>query len=76
MQLGCVSIGRNEGERLRRCLESVRLGTPNIVYVDSGSSDGSIDVARALGCDVVLSEDLAHDKDYAGVRVENPFAGS
>jgi GT2 family glycosyltransferase len=53
MQLGCVSIGRNEGERLRRCLESVRLGTPNIVYVDSGSSDGSIDVARALGCDVV-----------------------
>jgi predicted nucleic acid-binding protein len=35
-----------------------------------------LEAARALGCDVVLSEDLAHDKDYAGVRVENPFAGS
>lgn len=29
--------------------------------------------ARSLGCDVVLSEDLADDEDYGGVRVENPF---
>jgi len=29
--------------------------------------------ARALGCEVVLTEDLAHGEDYAGVRVENPF---
>ena len=35
-----------------------------------------LEAARALGCDVVLSEDLAHDTDYAGVRVENPFVGS
>jgi predicted nucleic acid-binding protein len=33
-----------------------------------------IEAARALGCDVVLSEDLAAGKDYDGVRVENPFA--
>ncbi|MFP5333596.1 MAG: PIN domain-containing protein [Acidimicrobiia bacterium] len=32
-----------------------------------------IESARALGCDVVLSEALSHDQDYAGVRVENPF---
>jgi predicted nucleic acid-binding protein len=31
-----------------------------------------IEASRALGCDVVLSEDLS-DGDYAGVRVENPF---
>jgi len=29
--------------------------------------------ARALGCDVVLTEDLAHGRSYDGVRVENPF---
>jgi predicted nucleic acid-binding protein len=29
--------------------------------------------ARALGCEVVLSEDLAHGRNYDGVRVENPF---
>jgi predicted nucleic acid-binding protein len=32
-----------------------------------------LEQARALGCDVVLSEDLAHGRDYDGVRVENPF---
>lgn len=32
-----------------------------------------LEAARSLGCDVVLSEDLSGDRDYAGVRVENPF---
>lgn len=32
-----------------------------------------IEAAQALGCDVVLSEDLNDGQDYAGVRVENPF---
>lgn len=37
--------------------------------------DGAIlEAARALGCDVVLSEDLSDGQDYSGVRVENPFA--
>ena len=34
-----------------------------------------IEAARALGCDVVLSEDLSDGQDYAGVSVENPFDG-
>ena len=33
-----------------------------------------IEAARALGCEVVLSEDLNNGQDYAGVRVENPFS--
>jgi predicted nucleic acid-binding protein len=32
-----------------------------------------LEAARALGCDLVLSEDLAHGQDYGGVSVENPF---
>lgn len=51
--IGLVAIGRNEGERLVRCLSSVaREGVP-FVYVDSGSTDDSRDVARRLGADVV-----------------------
>lgn len=51
--LGIVIIGRNEGERLRRCLESVvGLGRP-VVYVDSGSTDGSVELARSRGVEVV-----------------------
>ena len=33
-----------------------------------------LEAARSLGCEVVLSEDLGDGQDYAGVRVENPFA--
>ena len=52
-RLGIVAIGRNEGERLRRCLESlVGLGHA-VVYVDSGSTDGSVGLARSLGAEVV-----------------------
>lgn len=32
-----------------------------------------IEAARALGCEVVLSEDLSDGQDYAGVRIENPL---
>lgn len=50
--IGVVVIGRNEGERLLRCLESLRAVRLR-VYVDSGSGDGSVAAARAKGCDVV-----------------------
>lgn len=34
-----------------------------------------LEAARALGCDLVLSDDLDDGTDYDGVRVENPFRG-
>jgi GT2 family glycosyltransferase len=51
--LGLVAIGKNEGQRLKVCLESVAGRIAAGVYVDSGSSDGSPELARALGFDVV-----------------------
>ena len=33
-----------------------------------------LEAGRALGCSVVLSEDLDHGTDYDGIRVEDPFA--
>jgi glycosyltransferase involved in cell wall biosynthesis len=53
--LGVVVIGRNEGERLRVCLSSAlkfRV-TATLVYVDSGSTDQSVELAKNMGCDVV-----------------------
>lgn len=32
-----------------------------------------IESARELGCEIVLSEDLADGRNYDGVRVQNPF---
>lgn len=51
--VGAVVIGRNEGQRLIRCLES--LGEINhVVYVDSGSTDTSVRSASERGIDVVI----------------------
>jgi len=53
LSIGLVTIGRNEGERLRKCLISVLGKAGKIVYVDSGSTDGSLEMARSLGVEVV-----------------------
>jgi GT2 family glycosyltransferase len=52
-KVGVVAIGRNEGGRLRRCLESVRAVSERVVYVDSGSGDDSVGIARSLAGAVV-----------------------
>src|SRR5881394_3828111 len=51
--VGVVAIGRNEGQRLKKCLESVVGIAGQVVYVDSGSTDGSVGMARAMGVAVV-----------------------
>ncbi|WP_445241601.1 glycosyltransferase family A protein [Microcoleus vaginatus] len=52
-QVGLVAIGRNEGQRLRQCLVSATDKVARVVYVDSGSTDGSLELARSLGADTV-----------------------
>lgn len=51
--LGAVIIGRNEGARLVACLASFPAEVRPLVYVDSGSTDGSVAAARAAGAEVV-----------------------
>ncbi|WP_026101143.1 glycosyltransferase family 2 protein [Synechococcus sp. PCC 7336] len=55
-RVGVVAIGRNEGVRLVRCLTSLRERLSReipIVYVDSGSTDGSVEMARKLEAIVI-----------------------
>ena len=57
-QVGFVVIGRNEGERLRSCLETVLGLSKRVAYADSASSDGSAELAERLGAFVIrLSAD-------------------
>jgi GT2 family glycosyltransferase len=68
--LGVVAIGRNEGERLRRCLLSlakVGQGAAS-VYVDSGSTDGSVELARSMGVEVV---ELDMSQPFSAARARN-----
>ena len=58
-RMAAVAIGRNEGARLRRCLQSLSAEGLCVMYVDSASTDGSVELARGLGVHVhLLSEDL------------------
>ncbi len=52
-RVGLVAIGRNEGERLRQCLTSAIAQASHVVYVDSGSTDHSVTIAKSLGVEVV-----------------------
>lgn len=67
-ELGIVAIGRNEGERLVRCLTSIGSGVP-VVYVDSASTDRSVAVAQAAGA-IVLRLDMALPFTAARARAE------
>ena len=69
-RITAVAIGRNEGDRLVRCIRSLtRSGAVGrVVYVDSGSSDGSAERARALGADVVTL-DMA--RPFTAARARN-----
>lgn len=66
--IGAVVIGRNEGARLIRCLESLAGQTGHIVYVDSGSTDGSVAAAEARGVEVVA---LDLSQPFTAARARN-----
>jgi glycosyltransferase involved in cell wall biosynthesis len=52
IEFGAVAIGRNEGDRLACCIKSLSAAA-RVVYVDSGSTDGSVERARSLGAEIV-----------------------
>ena len=68
MRTGVVVIGRNEGERLRRCLASLDGAKSGAVYVDSGSTDGSVDLASSMAWDVV---ELDPSTPFTAARARN-----
>lgn len=68
-KIGIVAIGRNEGERLKRCLRSLAGTTGPVVYVDSASTDGSQEAARELGA-VVRPLDISRPFTAARARAE------
>jgi glycosyltransferase involved in cell wall biosynthesis len=62
VSVSVVVIGRNEGDRLLRCLDSVvqahwDRGSFELIYVDSRSTDGSVANARALGATTLVVAD-------------------
>jgi len=72
--LGIVVIGRNEGERLIQCLDSLASCAEQgctVVYVDSGSTDGSLQAAQRLGA---VACALSPDRPFNAARARNAGA--
>ncbi|MCD6078525.1 MAG: glycosyl transferase family protein [Ramlibacter sp.] len=67
-RIGVVVIGRNEGERLRVCLGAIPFGACEVVYVDSGSTDGSLELARRFGAHCVA---LDMSQPFTAARARN-----
>ncbi|MGH1485110.1 MAG: glycosyltransferase family 2 protein [Cellvibrionaceae bacterium] len=66
--IGVVIIGRNEGERLKNCIRSLSNIDVKIVYVDSNSSDDSVDYVKQQGFDVV---ELDMSIPFSAARARN-----
>jgi glycosyltransferase involved in cell wall biosynthesis len=60
-------IARNEADRIGDTLRAVRTLTDDLVVVDSGSTDGTVDLARSLGARVV-------HRDWGGYGPQKRFA--
>jgi len=67
-EVGIVIIGRNEGQRLITCLNSLVEFVPRVVYVDSASTDNSIAEAKIRGAHVVS---LDMTKAFTAARARN-----
>jgi glycosyltransferase involved in cell wall biosynthesis len=66
--VGIVVIGRNEGERLKACLDSLADINAPIVYVDSGSTDNSPELAGSYDIEVV---NLDPSRPFSAARGRN-----
>ena len=67
--IDAIVIGRNEGQRLIDCLSSLQAaGMRRLIYVDSGSTDGSTDAARAAGAEVIA---LDMTRPFTAARARN-----
>ncbi len=64
IDVSVVVIGRNEGDRLERCLQSVAQAhwgstSHELIYVDSRSTDQSVASAQTLGARVIVLDDAS-----------------
>lgn len=66
--IGVVIIGRNEGERLAACLRSIPETISKMVYVDSGSTDSSVELSRQANASVV---ELDMSQPFTAARARN-----
>jgi (heptosyl)LPS beta-1,4-glucosyltransferase len=66
---------KNEREHLAACIASAKQLAADVLVADSGSTDGSLEIARALGCRVIEREYRTSGdfKNWAIPQAANPW---
>lgn len=75
--IGIVVIGRNEGKRLIDCLGSIPIDASCMTYVDSGSTDDSLQAASRFGVSTVdltgpYTAARARNEGFAALKKRRP----
>lgn len=67
MKLSVVIIVKNEEEMIGECLQSVRKLTDEIIVVDGGSEDKTVEIAKKAGAKVLVypSNDFSQSRNFA-----------
>lgn len=74
--LTAVILTYNEQDSIKRCIDSAKLCTNNIILIDSGSTDKTVRIAESLGVRVytrALMGDFAAQRNYALDKVDTDY---
>lgn len=72
MRLSAVVLAVNEARHIERCLSSITDIAHEVVVVDSGSSDGTLELARSLGARTVSHPFVNHSAQFNWALTQLP----
>ena len=64
LPISCFIIAQDESDRITNTIESVIDFVDEVIVIDSGSTDGTQDLAKQLGCKVFFMERLRSTKTF------------
>jgi glycosyltransferase involved in cell wall biosynthesis len=75
MKISACLIVHNEEKNLERCLRSIRPVVDEMVVIDSGSTDGTLEIARSFKARVVHQDWLGYvgQKNFALAQAQHPW---
>src|ERR1700755_381281 len=76
MSITGIILAKNEQANILRAIESLRKIDASIFVVDSGSSDGTVEIAKTTGCAVAFHDWTNHSAQMEWAIANCPFDSS